>query len=93
MTPTTILIYIVIAAICGALGNAIGGGRRGGFIISFILGFIGAILGPWIAKELHLAEPFFINIGGHRFGILWAIIGAAVFVIIVHLLTGRRWRR
>ena len=91
MTLTAILIYIVIAAICGAIGNAIGGGR-GGFIVSFILGFIGAIIGPWIAKLLHLGEPFFINIGGHRFGILWSIIGAAVFVIIVHLITGRRRR-
>jgi len=92
MTLTAILIYIVIAAICGAIGNAIAGGRSG-FILSFILGFIGAILGPWIAKQLHLAEPFFINIGGHRFGILWAIIGAAVLVFIVHLITGRRRRR
>jgi uncharacterized membrane protein YeaQ/YmgE (transglycosylase-associated protein family) len=92
MTLTALLIYIVIAAICGAIGNAIAGGR-GGFIISFILGFIGAILGPWIAKQLHLAEPFFINIGGHRFGILWSIIGAAVFVLIVHLFTRRRGRR
>jgi len=92
MTLTAVLIYIVIAAICGAIGNAIAGGRSG-FIVSFILGFIGAILGPWIAKQLHLAEPFFINIGGHRFGILWAIIGAAVFVFIVHLFTRRRRRR
>jgi uncharacterized membrane protein YeaQ/YmgE (transglycosylase-associated protein family) len=92
MTLTALVIYVVIAAICGAIGNAIAGSRSG-FIVSFILGFIGAIVGPWIAKQLHLAEPFFINIGGHRFGILWAIIGAAVFVMIVHLFTRRRWRR
>jgi uncharacterized membrane protein YeaQ/YmgE (transglycosylase-associated protein family) len=89
MTLTALLIYIVIAAICGAIGNAIGGGR-GGFIVSFILGFIGTLVGPWIAKQLHLTEPFFIKIGGHSFGILWAIIGAAVFVIIINLFTGRR---
>jgi len=92
MTLAAILIYIVIAAICGAIGNAIAGGRSG-FIVSFILGFIGAILGPWIATQLHLAEPFFINIGGHRFGVLWSIIGAAIFVIIVHLFTRGRRRR
>ena len=89
MTLAAILVYIVIAAICGAIGSAIGGGR-GGFIISFILGVIGAFIGPWIAQQLHLAEPFIVNIGGHSFGILWAIIGAAVFVIIINLFSRRR---
>lgn len=90
ITLPALLIYIIIAAICGALGKAIAGEVRGGFIVSLILGFIGAILGPWIAQKLKLSEPFFISIGGHPFGILWAIIGAAVFVAIIHLFS-RRW--
>lgn len=89
MTLVAILVYIVIAAICGAIGSAIGGGR-GGFIVSFILGIIGAFIGPKIAQLLNLTEPFMVNIGGKSFGILWAIIGAAVLVIIINLFTRRR---
>jgi hypothetical protein len=32
-------------------------------------------------------------IDGHRFPILWSIIGAALFVALVHLLSGRGFRR
>lgn len=90
MTVPVLLVYILIAAICGAIGKAIAGDVRGGFIVSMVLGFIGALLGPWIAQQLKLPEPFMITVGGHPFGILWAIIGAAVFVAIIHLFS-RRW--
>jgi uncharacterized membrane protein YeaQ/YmgE (transglycosylase-associated protein family) len=90
MTIPALLVTIVIAAICGAIGKAIAGGTRGGCLVSTVLGFIGALLGPWIALKLRLPEPFMITIGGHPFGILWAIIGAAIFVAIIHLFSGRR---
>lgn len=85
-----LILYIVIATICGAIGKAIGGGVRGGLIVSAALGFIGAILGPWVAHKLKLPEPFMIQISGHAFPILWSIIGAALFVAIVHLFSRRR---
>ena len=84
-----LLLLIVIAAICGALGGAIAGQVRGGFIVSMVVGFIGALIGPWIAARLHLAEPFTVNISGHPFPVLWSIIGAAVFVAIIHLVSRR----
>ncbi len=90
MTVPALLLYIVIAAVCGAIGKAIAGDPRGGCIVSIFLGFIGALLGPWIAQKLKLPEPLMMTIGGHPFGILWAIIGAAVFVAIVHLFSRRR---
>ena len=36
-------------------------------------------------------EPFMVNIGGHPFPVLWSIIGAALFVAIMHLFSRRRW--
>lgn len=84
-----LIILIIIAAVCGAIGRAIAGGVRGGLIVSTALGFIGAVLGPWIATQLKLSEPLIINVGGHPFGILWSIIGAAVFVAIIHLVSRR----
>lgn len=87
---TSLLILIVIAAICGAIGKAIAGGVRGGLIVSTVLGFIGALLGPWVARSLKLPEPFTVIVGGHPFPILWSIIGAALFVAIIHLFSRRR---
>ena len=89
ITLPGLIILIIIAAVCGAIGRAIAGGVRGGLVVSIALGFIGTIVGPWIATQLKLSEPLIINVGGHPFGILWSIIGAAVFVAIIHLVSRR----
>lgn len=91
MSLTSIIVLLVIAAVCGAIGKAIAGSSRGGLIVSIVLGFIGALLGPWVAQKLSLPEPFMVNIGGQPFPILWSIIGAALFVAIIHLFSRRRW--
>lgn len=87
----SLLLLIVIAAICGAIGRAIAGNVRGGLVVSIALGFVGALLGPWVARSLKLPEPLMVNIGGHPFPVLWSIIGAALFVALIHLLSRRRW--
>ncbi len=91
MSLTSLLLLVVIAAICGAIGKAIAGSSRGGLIVSTALGFVGALLGPWVARKLSLPEPFMVTIGGHPFPILWSIIGAALFVAIIHLFSRRRY--
>ena len=88
-TLPAILVLIVIAAVCGSVGRAIGGDVRGGFVVSTALGFIGALLGPWIARQFKLPEPFLIQIAGQSFPILWSIVGAAVFVAVIHLVSRR----
>jgi len=93
MSLTQLVLLIVIAAVCGAVGKALAGGTRGGLIVSTALGFIGALIGPWIAHQLHLGEPFTLAIGGHAFPIVWSIIGAALFVALLHLISGRSWAR
>jgi uncharacterized membrane protein YeaQ/YmgE (transglycosylase-associated protein family) len=85
-----LILLLVIAAVCGAIGKAIAGGIRGGVIVSTALGFIGALVGPWIALHLRLPEPFMVHISGRSFPVLWSIIGAAVFVAIIHLLHRQR---
>lgn len=92
LTVPVLIFSIVIAAICGTIGKAIAGGARGGLVVSTILGFLGAILGPWIAHLINLPEPLTLTIAGHSFGILWAIIGAAIFVAAIHLFSKRRRR-
>ena len=88
-----LILFLVIAAICGAVGKALAGGARGGLITSIALGFIGALFGPWLANRLGLSEPFVVQVSGHSFPILWSIVGAALFVAALHLMSGRRWAR
>ncbi len=90
MTILDVIVLLVIAGICGALGQAISGFSRGGCLVSIALGFIGAILGMWLARQLGLPELFSIHIGTTNFPIVWSIIGSAVFVAIISLLTRRR---
>jgi uncharacterized membrane protein YeaQ/YmgE (transglycosylase-associated protein family) len=95
LTLTGLVLLLVIAGICGAIGRAIAGGSSGGFIVSIAVGFIGALLGTGIANYLRLPELFAIVVDGRPFPIVWSIIGAAVFVALLHLIsggTGRRWR-
>ncbi len=88
MSLLELLFLLVVAAICGSIGQAIAGYSRGGCLVSIALGFIGALFGRWIAGALDLPLVFTLNLGGHSFPVLWSIIGAAVFVAIINLISG-----
>jgi uncharacterized membrane protein YeaQ/YmgE (transglycosylase-associated protein family) len=90
MSIVTLLLLLLVAAICGAIGKAIAGDVRGGLLVTIVVGFIGALFGTWLARQLGLGEPLLVQVGGHPFPVLWSIIGAALFVAIIHLLS-RRW--
>jgi uncharacterized membrane protein YeaQ/YmgE (transglycosylase-associated protein family) len=93
LTLPGLVVLILIAAICGAVGKALAGGGQGGLVASIALGFIGALLGPWVAHQLGLAEPYTLHVSGQSFPIVWSIVGAALFVALLHLISGRRWAR
>ncbi len=93
LTLPGLIVLLVVAALCGAVGSAIAGGGRGGLLVSIALGFIGALIGPWVAHQLRLPEPFVFQASGQSFPVVWSIIGAALFVALVHLASGRRWAR
>jgi uncharacterized membrane protein YeaQ/YmgE (transglycosylase-associated protein family) len=88
LSLTGLLILLVIAGVCGAIGRGIGGGSRGGFVVSIAVGFIGALFGSMIAAHFHLPELLMVSVEGRAFPILWSIIGAALFVAVVHLVSG-----
>ncbi|HXG66203.1 MAG TPA: GlsB/YeaQ/YmgE family stress response membrane protein [Blastocatellia bacterium] len=91
MTLTSLLILLLVAGICGAIGQAIAGYSRGGCLASIALGFIGALLGSWLAGALGLPELFRVSIGGESFPIIWSIIGSALFVAVISLISRRPW--
>jgi uncharacterized membrane protein YeaQ/YmgE (transglycosylase-associated protein family) len=90
MTILDLIVLLIIAGLCGALGQAITGFSRGGCLVSIALGFVGAVLGMWLSRQLGLPELFAVRIGTTSFPIVWSIIGSAVFVAIISLLTRRR---
>jgi uncharacterized membrane protein YeaQ/YmgE (transglycosylase-associated protein family) len=90
LTITGLLVLLLIAGVCGAIGRAIGGGTGGGFFVSIAVGFIGALLGSVVAHYLRLPELLVVTVDHRPFPILWSIIGASLFVAIIHLLSGRR---
>ena len=90
MTLMSFLILLLVAGICGSIGQAIAGYSHGGCLVSIALGFIGALVGMWLARLLGLPELFTISINGAKFPIIWSIIGSAVFVAIISVITRAR---
>jgi uncharacterized membrane protein YeaQ/YmgE (transglycosylase-associated protein family) len=90
LTLVSLVVLLVVAGVCGAIAQAIVGYSHGGFITSMAIGFIGALLGTWIADDRGLPDLFAVNVGGTSFPIVWSIVGAAIFVAVVSLLTRRR---
>jgi uncharacterized membrane protein YeaQ/YmgE (transglycosylase-associated protein family) len=90
MTIGEFLLLSLVAGICGSLGQAIAGYSRGGCLVAIVLGFIGALFGQRLASLLGLSELFTVSIGGQAFPIIWSIIGAALFVAVLSLITSRR---
>ena len=90
MTILDLVVLLIIAGLCGALGQAITGFSRGGCLVSIALGFIGALLGMWLARNLGLPELFSVQIGTTSFPIVWSIIGSALFVAVIALVSRSR---
>jgi uncharacterized membrane protein YeaQ/YmgE (transglycosylase-associated protein family) len=86
MTLIGFLVLLLIAAICGSVGQSLAGYNLGGCLVSIVVGFIGAYLGVWIADKMDLPRIFEINIDGKPFPVIWAVIGSALFTLVIALL-------
>jgi uncharacterized membrane protein YeaQ/YmgE (transglycosylase-associated protein family) len=81
MNLVGLLVLLIVAAVVGAIGEMIAGGKvPGGWIGSILVGLVGAWLGGLL---LHWGPV----IGGIQ--IIPAIIGAALFVFLIRLVSGR----
>jgi uncharacterized membrane protein YeaQ/YmgE (transglycosylase-associated protein family) len=90
MTLLGLLVLLLIAAVAGAIGQAIAGYSLGGCLVSAAVGLIGALLGGWLAGATGLPELFVIQIGTWAFPVVWAIIGATLFSLVVGLISRGR---
>lgn len=92
MTWIGLLVLLLVAAVAGAIGQSIAGYSLGGCLVSAAVGLIGALIGAWLAGALGLPELFILDIGGWPFPVIWSIIGATLFTLVVGLLTRGRGR-
>jgi uncharacterized membrane protein YeaQ/YmgE (transglycosylase-associated protein family) len=90
MTLVDLLLLLLVAGIIGSIGQAIVGFERGGCLVSIGVGFIGALLGAWLGRQLGAGDLFVLEVGGTSFPVVWSIIGAAVFVAIIRLISRGR---
>jgi uncharacterized membrane protein YeaQ/YmgE (transglycosylase-associated protein family) len=90
MDLVSLLMLLLVAAVAGALGQAIAGYSLGGCLVSSAVGLIGALIGARVATALGLPEFIAFDIGGWRFPLVYAIIGATLFALVVGLITRRR---
>ena len=84
----SIIAWIVLGLVAGLLANMLIPGRRSqGLILTCVIGIVGALAGGWIATRVfhvHTLHGFF-NLSTW----LTAIVGAAVLLLIFHLLSAR----
>jgi len=91
MSLESLIILLIVAAVVGTLAQLLSGYSRGGLLGSIVLGFIGALIGTWGAREFGLPDILTLQIGGTNFHIVWAILGAALFISFLGLFTMRRY--
>lgn len=90
MSLIDFLFLLIIAGVCGSIGRAITGVSGGGCLVSIAIGFIGALLGSWLARELQLPE---LVQGPAGFPVIWSIVGSALFVAVINLISGSSRRK
>jgi len=78
------LILLLIAFISGSIGASIAGITRKGCVTSIALGFIGALIGSWLSRKLHMPELIVIQ----GIPVIWSVIGSALFVAVINLISG-----
>src|ERR1039457_3869142 len=86
-----IIAWIVLGLAGGLLANMLIPGKRSqGLIITCGIGIVGALLGGWVATKLfhiHSLQGFF-NLSTW----ITAIVGAAVLLLVFHLITSQSGR-
>jgi uncharacterized membrane protein YeaQ/YmgE (transglycosylase-associated protein family) len=90
LSVESLIILFIVGGLVGAIGQRLAGYSHGGCLTSVALGFIGALLGSWAVRQFKLPELYVLTIGHTSIPIIWAIIGAAVFVAFLGLLKRRR---
>jgi uncharacterized membrane protein YeaQ/YmgE (transglycosylase-associated protein family) len=80
-----ILTWIIVGLIAGVLASLVVGGGFG-ILADIVIGIVGAFIGAWLFQALGVSSPF----GGLAGVIFVAFVGAAVLLLILRAVRGRR---
>jgi uncharacterized membrane protein YeaQ/YmgE (transglycosylase-associated protein family) len=76
---------IIIGFIAGLIAKFLMPGRDpGGFIITTLLGIVGALVATWLGQAVGWYRP------GEGAGLIGAVVGAVILLVLYRMLAGRR---
>ena len=84
-----ILTWLIVGLIAGVLASLLVGGTGYGIIGDIVVGIAGAFVGGWLFSAAGWSSPW----GGLAGTIFVAFIGAAVLLVVIHLVRGGTRRR
>lgn len=84
-----ILTLIIVGLVAGIIASLIVGGTGYGVLGDIVVGIVGSFLGSWIFVRAGWHAPW----GGLAGAIFVAAIGAAILLIVLHLIRGSYARR
>lgn len=93
MSLLDFIIMFVIAAITGSVARSLVGFDRGGCILSAIVGFVGALIGTWLGRGYGLPKIWSLEIRGIEYPIIWSVLGAVIFTIVLSLFSPRKKKK
>jgi uncharacterized membrane protein YeaQ/YmgE (transglycosylase-associated protein family) len=82
----SLIVWIVLGLIAGFIASKLVNKTGEGMLLDILLGIVGAVVGGWLFHAFGMAGVSGLNV----YSVVVAVIGAAVFLIVYHALTGRR---
>lgn len=90
MSLEALAVLLGISIVCSVVAQALTGYSTGGFVVSTGVGFIGAVFGMWMASAMNLPTAYEVTVDGTVFPLVWSILGSAILVAVLGVLTGKR---
>jgi uncharacterized membrane protein YeaQ/YmgE (transglycosylase-associated protein family) len=79
----SVLAWIVLGLVAGFIASKIVNHTGEGVILDLVLGIVGAVVGGWLFHTFGMPGVTGLNI----YSLIVAVIGAAVFLLIYHLVS------
>lgn len=83
-------LLFLIAGILGAVSAAVERRNATSFVASVTVALAGAVVAPYLAGHLHIAEVINLRVDDQPFPLVSSVVGGVLAVAIVHLMSG--WR-
>ena len=81
----SILAWIILGLISGFIASKLINKTGEGFVLDIVLGIVGAVVGGWLFNRFGMAGVTGLNL----YSLLVAVVGAAVLLVVYHILFRR----